>query len=88
MFLRSFVKNNLLFRIMDLLKRKSPLFPVVRSIPLSSSKIILNTEAKLAVTKSVKIFIFGKIKLKLKIISYFLILQYFNVCFIFINCIS
>ena len=67
-------------------------FSVVRSIPLSkrffSSKIILNTESKLAVTKSVKIFIFGKIKLKLKIISYFLILQYFNVCFIFINCIS
>ena len=41
-----------------------------------------------AVTKIKLIFIFGEIKLILKNISYFPILQYFNVCFIFINCIS
>ena len=38
------------------------------------------------VTKSYKLtFIFGKIKLKLKNISYFPILQYFNVCFILLD---
>ena len=38
-----------------------------------------------AVTKSKLIFIFGKIKLKLKIFRYFPILQYFNVCFILLD---
>ena len=55
-------------------------FPVVRSIPLPrrffSSKIILNTEAKYSYMIEILIFIFGKIQLKLKIISYFPILQY------------
>ena len=48
------------------------------------------TEAKYsymidAVTKSKLIFIFGKINLKLKNISYFPILQYFNVSFILLD---
>ena len=66
----------------------SPLFDQFPYLGDFFQQNYLNTEAKLAVTKSVKIFIFGKIKIKLKIISYFLILQYFNVCFILINCIS
>ena len=38
-----------------------------------------------AVTKSKLIFIFGKLNLKLKNISYFPILQYFNVSFILLD---
>ena len=66
----------------------SPLFD---QFPLSricfSSITILNTGAKYsylidAVTKSKLIFIFGKIKSKLKNVSYLPILQYFNVCLI------